>query len=257
MQLTDRDEIRARLAGDREWSAYALGDLAPGFFEQCEWHAAPGALLLVFRGLAVPVLFAVGEPEALARLLDDVPPEPRLYLSIRPEFMPAIRARCRVSQVAAMWRMVLRPERFQPDGLQGAERLGLADLPGLEALYADGATAGEAPDSFAASMLEQGVYFGIRDGGGLAAAAGTHLVAPDEGVAAIGNVYTRRDRRGQGLARRVTGAVTAALLAQAQPPDLIVLNVAQSNAAAVRLYQRLGFERYCEFYEGLADQQHA
>jgi len=31
-----------------------------------------------------------------------------------------------------------------------------------------------------------------------------------------------------------------------------VLNVDESNAAALRVYERLGFERYCEYREGIA-----
>ena len=45
----------------------------------------------------------------------------------------------------------------------------------------------------------------------LVAVAGTHLLAPEEGAAAIGNIYTRRDRRGRGLGRAVTSAVLADL----------------------------------------------
>jgi predicted GNAT family acetyltransferase len=34
----------------------------------------------------------------------------------------------------------------------------------------------------------------------------------------------------------------------------VVLNVNQKNAAAIRIYERLGFERYCPFFEGSAVQ---
>ena len=55
----------------------------------------------------------------------------------------------------------------------------------------------------------------------LIAAAGTHVVSPQWGVAAVGNVYTHREYRGQGLAKVVTSAVTAELLQQC---DTVVLN---------------------------------
>ena len=64
----------------------------------------------------------------------------------------------------------------------------------------------------------------------------------------MGNVYTRRDRRGRRLARHTTGAVTAALLALGIPT--IVLNVNQKNAAALLVYEALGFRQVCPFWEG-------
>jgi predicted GNAT family acetyltransferase len=63
-------------------------------------------------------------------------------------------------------------------------------------------------------------------------------------------VYTRRDRRGRGLASRLTSAVTAELLSVGI--RLIALNVSQHNSTAIRVYERLGFQRYCPFIEGLA-----
>jgi predicted GNAT family acetyltransferase len=131
-----------------------------------------------------------------------------------------------------------------------AVRLGPGDLLALEGLYADGEAVGEGPAFFGASMLETGVYFGVWEGEALVSAAGTHLAVPTESVAAVGNVYTRRDRRGQGFGAQVTGAVAAELLGM----DLrtVVLNVSQANTAAISVYERIGFRRYCPFYEGLA-----
>ncbi len=99
-------------------------------------------------------------------------------------------------------------------------------------------------------MLEDGVFFGIREGGELVSVAGTHLALPEQGVGAVGNVYTRRDRRGRGLAARATSAVVTELLRMRIPA--VALNVSSNNAAAIRVYERLGFVRYCEFREGLA-----
>ena len=118
-----------------------------------------------------------------------------------------------------------------------AARLGDADVSALERLYADGESSGEAPD-----------FFGIYQGSDLLAAAGTHLLSPDEGAAAIGNIYTRRDRRGRGLGR----IVTASVMRELAGVETVGLNVRADNAPAIRLYESLGFTRHCEFYEAMA-----
>jgi predicted GNAT family acetyltransferase len=69
-------------------------------------------------------------------------------------------------------------------------------------------------------------------------------------VAAIGNVYTRRDRRGRGLSGCLTSAVAAEILRLRIP--VVGLNVSQRNSAAIRVYERLGFAAHCEFVEGPA-----
>jgi predicted GNAT family acetyltransferase len=99
-------------------------------------------------------------------------------------------------------------------------------------------------------MLSNGIYFGIYDGPDLIAAGGTHIVTPQEGVTAIGNVYTRRDHRRRGHAGAVTSAITNELLRMNLPT--IVLNVNQRNEPAIRVYEQLGYQRYCGYYEGLA-----
>lgn len=250
-RLSDPAEIRALLETDRPWAAYALGDLSPGFFEQSEWFRTPAhpALALVLHAFATPVLFTLGPPGAMRMILEEID-EPELYLMVRPEILPLIKARYRVQPETAMWRMTLDPTHFRPAPLEDVARLGPADVAVLQRLYAGGEPAGEAPGCFHPSMLEQGVFFGIREGEELVAAAGTHLVVPAEGVGAIGSIYTRQDRRGQGLARRVTSAVAAELLRLGL--QTVALNVSQTNNPAVRVYERLGFARYCPFFEGVA-----
>lgn len=251
-RLSDPAAIRALLHTDRRWAVYALGDLVPEFFEKSEWFAAstsPCALVLLYRGFGTPVLFALGEPRDVRPLLDEVVDEPRMYLHVRPEVVPLLRPRYEVRHEKAVRRMILDPERYHPVSTAGAARLGPADLPALQRLFADGEAAGESPHFFVESMLAEGVYYGMWEGEELAAAAGTHLAALAEGVAAVGNVYTRRDRRGRGHAGTLTGAVTGELLRQGI--EIVALNVHEDNAAAQRVYERLGFAPYCVFHEGL------
>ncbi|WMF04517.1 GNAT family N-acetyltransferase [Micromonospora robiginosa] len=82
--------------------------------------------------------------------------------------------------------------------------------------------------------------------GRLVAVAGVHVFSPRWRVAAVGNVTTHPGARGRGLA---AGAVAALCARLAGSVDHITLNVRSDNAAAVRLYGRLGFTRVAGFTE--------
>ena len=72
-----------------------------------------------------------------------------------------------------------------------------------------------------------------------------------ESVAGVGNVFTRPDCRGQGLAQTVTSAVVMAL--KEAGIRTLGLNVEQTNPAAIRAYERIGFRAHFTYYEGLAE----
>jgi GNAT superfamily N-acetyltransferase len=250
-EIRDRAAIRAILNTNPQWSVYALGDLAPGYFEHSRWYSrGTPALILLYQAVTPPVLFALGDPGEIAALAGEIV-EPSVYLHVLPAAGEALAARYRPVSLRPMLRMVLEPSRFRPEPAGDGERLGKADAARIERLYADGRESGESPDFFFPSMIENGVFFGACEGRELVAAAGTHLVAPEEGVAVIGNVYTRRDHRGRGHAGRLTSAVAAELLRR--NVRLVALNVGLANTAAIRVYERLGFLRYCEYVEGLAE----
>jgi ribosomal protein S18 acetylase RimI-like enzyme len=254
MPLTaDPSAVLKILEMDRRWAVYALADLAPEQRALARWHiAADGrpALLLVYRGFEPPVLFAMGSVADLAPLLPEIADLPEFYLSVRPEIVALLRAGgYEIRKEIKMWRMVVDATRFVTPA-HTAVRLGPADYEDLASLHRDGDAAGEVPPFFNSGMLRHGVYYGIREGTAIVAAAGTHVLAEQESVAAIGNVYTRRDRRGRGFGEQVSGAVTAELLRRGV--RTVALNVSENNAAAIRIYERLGFARCCEYREGIA-----
>jgi ribosomal protein S18 acetylase RimI-like enzyme len=144
--------------------------------------------------------------------------------------------------------MVLPKESFIPPPEGPRARLGAADLPALQVLF-EGQP--DLPDAFDPSQLQDGIFYGVWEDDRLVAVAGTHVVSPEASVAAIGNVYTRRDRRGRGLGRRTTGAVAAELLASGVVT--IVLNVAMDNEPALAVYRALGFMPFCGYYEGVGE----
>src|SRR5215475_4999841 len=117
VRTTDPVRIRAILQTDRRWAVYALGDLAPGFFEHCEWLCAPGqvpGLLLLYRAFAPPVLFALGEADTVAPLLDEIRDLPALSLHVPVHIVPLVKERWHVRTELRMWRMVFDPAAPRP-----------------------------------------------------------------------------------------------------------------------------------------------
>jgi ribosomal protein S18 acetylase RimI-like enzyme len=206
---------------------------------------------MLYRAFPPPVLFAQGDPGEVATILDEFSTEPSVFLHVRPEMLPVLETRYDVVELRPMWRMVLERDLYRSASTSDVARLSLAQESEVRKLFDDGAGSGESPDFFFPSMMDAGVFYGAWETNALVAVAGTHLVVPSEDVAAIGNVYTRRDRRGRGLAARVISAVVDELLRL--KIRTIVLNVNQSNTPAVRLYERLGFARHCDYCEGMAN----
>jgi ribosomal protein S18 acetylase RimI-like enzyme len=206
------------------------------------------AVALIYRGADIPVLFATGKTEELQVALSDLQ-EPELYLSVRENVMLILPDRYRLQEPIPMYRMIARNngDADLPMDLHIC-RLGAEDAGAVEEVFRDGGKAGEAPDFYQPWMVPEGVFFGIRVKESLVAVAGTHLVALQEEVAAVGNVYTRQDSRGRGYGIAVTRAVTREL--KRMGIRTIGLNVRRSNRAAIRVYERCGYEIYCEFVEG-------
>ena len=241
-RLTDKNEIRTLLRRDPAWSVYALADLAPTMFAKTLWFVPD--LTLVVRDYGTAILFAMGPGSVREALACAAGP---VHLQVRRDALDEVARHAAVSSPRLMWRMTWIGGRVASASAATC-RLNASDVPALQALYADGASSGESPDFFFPSMVADGVFHGIYEGTALVAAAGTHVLARDEGAAAIGNVYTRHDRRGRGLGRLVTSAV----LGELAGVETIGLNVRASNDAALHLYESLGFVRHCEFYEALA-----
>lgn len=240
--------LREILRVDPVWSAYALADLRADLLPMCRWTVTGDGLALVFTGLEPPILLTVGSPEDVADALAQAELPEEVYLSVRNEHLSAIQRWYDVKVRRVMVRMALGEEvRLTPVD-QPLRRLIAADVPAIEALIAQGGP--YVPDGFAAYQVEDGFFFGVEDeAGGLVAIGGTHILNYAEGVAAIGNVYTRSDCRGKGYARTITSEIVSQLRAAGLP--LLVLNVHSGNQIARKLYDSLGFVEYCSFVEGI------
>jgi ribosomal protein S18 acetylase RimI-like enzyme len=249
----DRTVLRQFLERDRLWAAYAICDLEEREFRMTRWgiatHAGePIGVVLEYRGLTPQPLFVMGDDDGVAHILRDVI-RPRLaYLAAEPALLPTVERQYRIDPGPPMLRMWVDRQNFRP--LPGvAERLLPVDIADLNRLYGLGFTAWLPADTIA-----HGVYFGVRAGRRLVAAAGTHVISPQAGLGVVGNVMTAPDQRGRGLAKMTTSAVTQELLRTCQQ---VVLNVRSDNPPAIAAYRALGYRDYRRFEERLVHRRGA
>jgi ribosomal protein S18 acetylase RimI-like enzyme len=249
----DRAVLRDFLERDRLRAAYAICDLEDREFARSKWGLATRgdesiAVVLEYGGLTPQPLFVMGDGDAIAGVLREVVRPRVVYLAADESLLPAVERVYRVDPGPQMLRMSVNRQMFEP--VHGpVQRLTPADIIDLNRLYGLGFS-GWLP----AESIATGVYYGVRVGGRLVAAAGTHVISPRARLAAVGNVMTHADFRGRGFAKLTTSAVTQELL---RTCDDAVLNVRSDNPPAIAAYRALGYREHCRFEERLAHRRGA
>jgi ribosomal protein S18 acetylase RimI-like enzyme len=251
--LHDRDVIEAVLRRDPEVHLYEIGDLDDFFWPLTTWYGLEdrGTLrnvALVYAGSDLPVVVALareGQTWGVTSLLERMRPVlPRkFYAHLAVGTSKTLAATHSVDPHGLHVRMMVKDwSALERIDTSRAVPLGPTDARELEELYADAYPA----NWFDGRMLETGAYFGVREGEVLASVSGVHVVSRAKRVAALGNVATRPELRGRGLARI---AVAATLRALRSDVDHLGLNVDTANAEGIRLYEGLGFARVATYEE--------
>ena len=248
-KMSDRSLILSFLENDRSWAAYAIGDLEPRLFARSTWAVAENegnvrALALYFEGAKVQVFFLMGDSDGLRAIIQEQLRPERVFVTCRLEHEAVTDEFYTWENKGPQWRMVLDSRRFRPQ-LSECVRLTPDHVDQLAELYSHWKG-----NPFIDDQIRHGVFYGVLVDGQLRAVAGTHLVSETYGVGTIGGVFTHPDYRGAGYGTASTAAVAAELVERGVRD--IVLSVQQENVGAVRIYERLGFERHCPFLAGPA-----
>jgi ribosomal protein S18 acetylase RimI-like enzyme len=88
-------------------------------------------------------------------------------------------------------------------------------------------------------QVEVGPYYCVKQNGKIVSAAGVHIVTPQ--IAQLGNIITDEGYRNQGFATACTTALATHLASNGR---IISLFVREDNTAAIRIYEKLGFNKH-------------
>ena len=249
MELVTEPASLAKLfLADRAVHIYGLADLEPPFWEASRWYrrgdAVVGLVSLPDGEGTVVYAVSTAEPEGTLALVVDLLDEiPAGQLITGPVGLAeAITPHRTVAWSGPHLRydLVDRSRLGAPSGQ--VVDLTSADLDELQALYDTEPGAA----FFLPHMLSEDSFVGVRVGGRLVSAAGTHVISADHAAAAIGAVYTHPDHRGQGFGAAVTAGVVHRI---GDRVETIGLNVSETNAAARTVYERLGFSPVWRYEE--------
>src|SRR5574341_999640 len=251
VSLHDKAQIEAFARKNPLVHLFSLGDLDDGFWEHTVWYAweVEGAITqmcLLYTGLDAPSVLVYPEPPddqmrdllaAMQRLLPH-----KFYAHVLPDMLDIFAPLFDHTPHGLLLRMGLTDTtRLNDFDTAGVEPLTRADGDQLKLFYALAH-----PDNvFDPRLLETGRDYGVRAGNEIISAAGVHAYSPTYGAAALGNVATHPAHRGRGLAT----AACAKLCQELRREGIahIGLTVFANNAAAIRIYERLGFETVLEF----------
>jgi ribosomal protein S18 acetylase RimI-like enzyme len=274
------EAVSAFLAGDPLEGAYALGYLTETHFALAlDPDGRRTALAVRHDERPQPSLLVFGAPRALVVVLSDPAfatwraglrrARQDLWLVGRPEELEGLAGYFYPLERRTLQRHVVDAATLRADpafragarqALGGApareERTGggpaVRQLTGADAAALNRLYGLPGDDSFAAEELGRSAYVGacvIEESGTVTciAAAGTHVTAPAQGIAAVGNVYTAPTWRDRGWATACLEALCRHHVDQGYRH--IVLNVDEQNAPALAVYRRLGFRLHCTYAE--------
>lgn len=248
---SDKPKLLTHCQKDPVLFSYHIGDLDDFYFDDCQWGATYGRspriddLVLVYRGLEVPSVLAFGLTDKFNGLLSEMIPllPDQFFCHFQEQSRATILEQYDEKRLGEHQKMKLIGDCPEvADSGYPIRRLESSDEQSLLELFKRAYPG----NYYHARMLAQGKYFGAFDSNNLVGVAGVHVDSEQYEVSVLGNITTDEDYRGKGIATTLTSRVTRELQAEGR---MICLNVKTDNLAAIRCYEKLGFERVHTYEE--------
>ncbi len=171
----------------------------------------------------------------------------KFYTHLSPDLDEAFGERFKVQSHGKHYKMGLKNKSLLCNiDCSQAVRLDDNDLEQIYVLYKESYPG----NWFDPRMLETKQYFGIKIKNHLVSIAGIHVYSEQYKVAALGNIVTHPDHRGNGFGKCVTAKLCQSL---SKSVDDIGLNVKADNEIGVAMYKKLGFEIVGTYYENVIE----
>jgi ribosomal protein S18 acetylase RimI-like enzyme len=249
--LHDKQVIESFLRRNVYLHIYSIGDLDDFFWQSTQWYALKAndeiqAIATLYTPTPFPTLLAMSEDKTILRellrsIFHILPGQ--FYLHLSPAVEDVFSEQYELDAHGEHCKMALKNSGLLSDvDCEQVIRLGSDDLEEIQQLYKDSYPG----NWFDARMLETKQYFGIRVKNRLVSIAGIHVYSQAYKVAALGNIVTHPDYRGNGFGKCVTAKLCQSL---SQSVDHIGLNVKADNKIAIAMYKKLGFEVVNTYWE--------
>jgi GNAT superfamily N-acetyltransferase len=248
----DKKALYRHFQKDPVMFAYHIGDLDDFYFGRCRWVVDDDGEIveaaLIYNGPATPTVLAFGLNNGydrfLGTLLSELPE--RFYGHYQKDSLRIFNKDFNNLPLGTHLKMKLASDDFSPrlrDDLD-IRPLNMDHKGALLELYG----ASYPGNYFDDRMLETGKYLGCFAGEEIVCVSGVHVHSDKYHISVLGNITTRPDYRGRGLASGVTARLLKELRAGGH---MVALNVKEDNFAAISCYKKLGFDIYCEYEESL------
>lgn len=196
------------------------------------------SIALLYNGLNEPTLLSFYDADPgysfeLLKCIRSILPK-RFFAHLSPGLTSVFGEENIIKNYGLHYKMILNrtPSEINDTNIR---RLSAIDLPIIEKFYLNAY-----PNNwFDRRMLETEKYFGYFIDGNLAGISGIHVYSSEYKVAALGNIATLPEFRGQQIGFKLTSKLCNDL---SKNVDLIGLNVKSDNEFAIKCYYKTGFE---------------
>jgi predicted GNAT family acetyltransferase len=246
------NDLFSILEHDLAYSIYSLGILEKYHIDQFklnyEINKYPNFGIIISEFTDRNFLLLSGTSQIINQMLENIQlPKKNQILSANKEHLELLKKKYTISNLNEQHRMLVSKQEFQlyqSPLIYQIKKLSYRDHKIIKNFYFN---AGH-KINFDPELIEEGAFFGAFHRNKLIACVCTHLISNKLKCAAIGNVLTKKEYRGLGLASNLTSLVTNDLLNR--NCTYVALSVSTQNLQALRIYKKLGYEIKINNYEG-------